>query len=489
MPTHQRVLASDPVLSLDAYRDGGGGRALDAARRVEREAIIDEIEASGLRGRGGAGFPTGRKWRTVAANCTPTLASTVVVNGAEGEPGCFKDRSIMRVDPYRVVEGALVAARAIGADTVVFALKRTFERELERIRDAVAQAQAAGWSEGLTIDVFAGPSEYLYGEETGLLEALDGRYPFPRVAPPYRRGIDEVLATAGDVEANSSSAAKVQLAGPDGETLGPPTLVDNVETFANVAGVIVEGAEWFRSVGTDDSPGTIVCTVSGRAPRHGVAEFAMGTPLREVLEVVGGVDIAQVHAVMTGVSNALLRPEDLDLPLSYEHFAAAGSGLGTAGFIVFDASSDLAAVGAGVARFLAVESCGQCTPCKQDGRVISDELATLVGRRPHAVEVTNISARLVTVADGARCNLASQHQSVIGSILDRFPEVVNGHLEHKAKATEPELIAPIVDIVDGRVLLDQHQADKQPDWTFDAIDSGRSPADRLDDHRAPHEAL
>jgi NADH-quinone oxidoreductase subunit F len=192
---------------------------------------------------------------------------------------------------------------------------------------------------------------------------------------------------------------------------------------------------------------------------------------------------------MTGVSSALLRPQDLDLALSYEAFAAAGTGLGTAGFIVFDATADLVAVAAGVSRFLAVESCGQCTPCKQDGRVIADELATLVGTRPHTIDLTTVRTRLETVADGARCNLASQQQDVVGSVLDRFPDAVNAHLEHTARATDVALIAPIVDIVDGVAILDAHQAAKQPDWTFDATDSGRSPADRLDDHRAPHESL
>jgi NADH-quinone oxidoreductase subunit F len=489
MPSASRVLPLAPVPSLAAYLDAGGGRALVASRRVDPATLIDVVDAAGLRGRGGAGFPTGRKWRTVAANCTPTRAATVVVNGAEGEPGCFKDRTIMRVDPYRILEGALVAARAVGADTVVFALKRIFEPELERIRSAVAEAENAGWFDGLAVDVFAGPSEYLYGEETGLLEAIDGRYPFPRVAPPYRRGVDEVLATAGEVEANSSSAAQVLLAGPDNEAQGPPTLVDNAETLANVAGIIADGADWFRSIGTDASPGTIVCTVSGAAPRHGVAEFAMGTPLREVLETVGRVDTANVLAVMVGVSSPLLRPEDLDLPLAYEAFAEAGTGLGTAGFIVLDATVDLAAVAAGVARFLAVESCGQCTPCKQDGRVIADELATLVGTRPHEIDLTTVRKRLDTVADGARCNLASQQQAVVGSVLARFPDAVGAHLEHTTEPATVVSIAPIVDIVDGVAVLDEHQARKQPDWTFDAFDSGRSPADRLDDHRAPHESL
>ena len=293
MPLVTRVLPTEPVDSLDAYRRGGGGRAIDAALQVPPATLIGEIEASGLRGRGGAGFPTGRKWRTVAANCTPTQAATVVVNGAEGEPGCFKDRSIMRTDPYRVVEGALVAARAVGADTVVFALKRTFAPELARIRDAVAEAEAAGWTDGPHGATSSrDPSEYLYGEETGLLEAIDGRYPFPRVAPPYRRGVDEVLATPsacrGRQRLGGAGAARgARRRGRRGRRRSSTTSRRS-PTSPRSSSRAPSGSA--RSAPTG-SPGTIVCTVSGAAPRHGVGEFAMGTPLREVLETVGGVDV------------------------------------------------------------------------------------------------------------------------------------------------------------------------------------------------------
>jgi NADH:ubiquinone oxidoreductase subunit F (NADH-binding) len=479
MPAAPRVLPAEPVPDLGSYLAAGGGRAIDAARRVPPAVLVDEVDAAGLRGRGGGGFPTGRKWRTIAENQQGTVPATVVVNGAEGEPGSFKDRALMRADPFRVLEGAILAARAVGADTVVLALKRTFTDELVRLRDAVEQAAHAGWCDGLALDVFPGPPAYLFGEETGLLEALDGRPPFPRVTPPYRRGFDEVAdPEAGD----SSSAAQVELAGPTDETIGPPSLVDNVETLANVPGIVAEGAAWYREVGTRTSPGTVVCTVSGDAPEHGVAEFPMGTRLRDVLARVGRVDPDRVRAVMIGVSNALLGPADLDVALTYEDLAAAGSGLGTAGFIVVDEATDLAAVVAGAARFLAVESCGQCTPCKQDGREIAEHLAALLDDDPGTDgDATIVADRLRTVADGARCNLASQQQSVVGSLLARFP----GELEpgRAGAPTEPFLVAGIRDLVDGRFVLDEHEQFKQPDWTFGSRDSGQAPADRLVDRR------
>jgi NADH-quinone oxidoreductase subunit F len=164
-----RVLHPRPTRSFEEYRRKGGGLGLAAALRVDPLSIIEELDASGLRGRGGAGFPTGRKWRTVRENRSSTEPSTVVVNGAEGEPGTFKDRTILSNDPYQVLEGALIAARATDADQVIFALKRSSQDQMVRVRRAIEEARAAGWAEGIEVLVFAGPSEYLYGEETALL--------------------------------------------------------------------------------------------------------------------------------------------------------------------------------------------------------------------------------------------------------------------------------------------------------------------------------
>jgi NADH:ubiquinone oxidoreductase subunit F (NADH-binding) len=357
----QRVLPQAPIPDLRRYEDEGGGLGLGAAAQMTSAELISLVEASGLRGRGGAGFPTGRKWRTVAAMASPVLSTTVVVNGAEGEPGTFKDRAILRAAPHRVVEGALIAARAVGANSAVIAVKESFTTERQRLEAAAAEMERAGWFGDLTVSVFAGPDEYLYGEETGLLEAVAGRPPFPRIAPPWRRGAVEVVATDDDVDSESGLAAPVEMAGT---TDAPPALVNNVETLANVPGIVANGADWFRSLGTPESPGTVVCTVSGATVRAGVGEVALGTPLREVIMAVGGglADGRSVGAILLGVSGAVLHADQLDVELSYEAMAAAGSGLGSAGFIVLDDTVDLTTVAAGVARFLAIESCGQCTP-------------------------------------------------------------------------------------------------------------------------------
>src|SRR4051812_26968549 len=277
-----RVLDAEPVPSLAAYLDAGGGAGLEAAARLGPAATIDEIAASGLRGRGGAGFPTSRKWQAVAANASPDIPATVVVNAAEGEPGSFKDRALLRRNPFRVLEGALIAAGAVGADRVVFALKATFAQEVARVEQAAAQAREQGWLQRVHVGIVAGPSEYLYGEETALLEVVDGRPPFPRIAPPYRHGVDEIGDAAGE------GAADLELSAPEDDIEAPPTLVNNTETMANVPGVLAHGADWFREIGTDDSPGTIVCTITGSTRRSGVGEYALGTPLATVIDEIGG---------------------------------------------------------------------------------------------------------------------------------------------------------------------------------------------------------
>jgi len=468
------VLPTEPLTSLDDYRSTGGGCGLEIARKLGPTAIVDEVEASGLRGRGGAGFPTGTKWRTVAGFASAESPTPVIVNGAEGEPGTFKDRAIMRANPHAVIEGALIAAIAVGADRAIIALKDSFTIERQRLERALAEVTAAGWCEGIAVAVATGPGEYLFGEETGLLEVLDGRPPFPRLAPPFRHGVDE----SGPLPEEPAGTRMAQ-PGPGG---APPALVNNVETIANVPQVLAHGADWFRELGTPESPGTIVCTISGATRRHGVAEVELGTPLADVIERVGGGADSGRHfvAAMSGVANPLLPADKFETPLTYEDMARAGSGLGAAGFIVFDDATDLAAVAAGVSRFLAVESCGQCTPCKQDGLALAGLLARVAAGVGNDYDLAGIADRTSTVADEARCFLAHQHQRVIDSILRLFPDALRRHVDQATAAAIPVPIVPILDLAaDGRFELDLSQLTKQPDWSFDADDSGKSPVERL----------
>ncbi|MDQ1376197.1 MAG: NADH-quinone oxidoreductase subunit [Acidimicrobiaceae bacterium] len=454
-----RVLYTRPIISLDDHVARGGGKGIRTAERIGSAAVIDRVLASGLRGRGGAGFPTGRKWQTVAENLSPSAPTTVIVNAAEGEPGTFKDRTILRRNPYLPLEGALIAARAVGADYVIFAMKRAFEGEIDRMRAAIEDVSDAGWAEGITLKVFEGPDEYLYGEESALLETIDGRWPFPRVVPTFRRGL--------------RGAAMVDT--PDDS----PALVNNTETLANVARIVARGPAWFRTVGTPQSPGTMVCTVTGSTRRHGVGEVRMGTPLGEVITAIGGGPRRgrQIKAVLSGVANRVISGTMLDTPVSYEGMSAIGSGLGSGAFIVLDDTVDMAAVAAGVARFLAVESCGQCSPCKLDGMTLSNRLASVSRSDAHDYDIAEIQKRIGTVADRSRCFLATQQQVVLESILEQFPEEFDSHVSGVTEATEPALISELLDIRDGKAILDVRHLGKQPDWSYHTLDSGSVPVE------------
>ena len=469
-----RILDLAPVRTLPEHRSNGGFDALEAARGTEPGVLIELVTEAGLRGRGGAGFPTGVKWETVRTNAVGSeIAPVVVVNAAEGEPGTFGDRTLIRRNPFRVLEGALIGAHAVGAASIIVVTKESFTTELGRLEAARDELVAAGLAGEVDIEIVRGPNHYLLGEETGLLEAAAGRPPFPRIAPPYRHGATEV----GDP---SGGASRVELAG-DGGT-APPTLVNNVETFAHVPGIVRHGAEWFRRQGTADSPGTSVFTVSGDVKHAGVGEFSLGTPVGEIVQALGGgPSSGRIGFVLSGVANGVLAAEALDTPASYEAMDAIGSGLGTGGFMVFSTETDPVAVAHGVSRFLAIESCGQCTPCKQDGLAVAEQLDLL--RRGEADDDAlerTIVPLLARVPEGARCDLGRQHERVVTSILSRFTDLSVAHAVDDV-AADPVLIAPLVDIDDeGVAHLDEDHRTKQPDWDHGDTWDGQSPADRYD---------
>lgn len=481
MRTARRVLWPKTIDTLDEYVARRGGAGLQAATERSPEELIAELEASGLRGRGGAGFPTGRKWRTMVENRSTLEPTTVVVNSAEGEPGTFKDRSILRRCPYHVIEGALIAARAVDADHVVFGMKHSFRREVDRVRSALEEVIDAGWAEGVTFEIFEGPDEYLYGEETALLEAIDGRWPFPRLAPPFRRGVERKTRRWEGAAARTGVSSRVELAGPQEQLTAPPALVDNVETLANVPRIMARGAGWFRTLGTEQSPGTITVTVTGATRRHGVAEVMMGTTLRKAIQMIGGGARRghRIKAVLPGVSNGIIPAELLDTPLSYEHLNAIGSGLGSGGFIVLDDTVDMPALAAGVSRFLAVESCGQCTPCKLGGLKLADQLRSVSLSEATPRRLEEAATQVSTVADRARCYLAHQQQAVLQSIMQRYAHEFEAHAAGTTGPVEPYLVAELVDIEDGVARLDERFLEKQPDWSFDASSTGKNPADRF----------
>jgi NADH-quinone oxidoreductase subunit F len=437
------LLPPSPIERLDDYLAAGGGSGLERALEIGDIATIEEITASGLRGRGGAGFPVGRKWRSVRDGGAGTRF--VVANGAEGEPATFKDRTLIRLDPYRIVEGAAIAAVAVGAGTVYLATKRSYVREVEALTRAAVELTASGLLQELSVNIVQGPDDYLYGEEKALLEVIEGRDPLPRLLPPYELGLYATDLAIGWEAGNRPVSGRAE---------ANPTVVSNVESLASAAHIMAKGTEWFRSMGTSGSPGTVIATVVGDVARPGVHEVEMGTPFSSVLELCGGpLPGRRFKAAFSGVSNAVLRANAFGTPLTYEDFAARGSGLGAAGFVVYDDSVNMTMVALELSRFLSVESCGQCPPCKQGSLAITAMLASICNREANDQILGELATRLRSVTDANRCFLGSEEQVVVSSILREFPEDVAVFLEGQPASTRDVQVPLIKDILrDGTVV-------------------------------------
>ncbi len=452
------VLPDEPVTSLEAYRARGGGAGLARAHELGPGATVQEVTLSGLRGRGGAGFPTGRKWSGVRAEPPESGDRYLVCNGAEGEPGTFKDRPILRRNAYQVVEGVAIAAFAIGASAAYIGVKEIFRPEREALDRAIREMQAAGMAGDVPIHVVTGPDLYLFGEEKGLLHAIEGDAPLPRLFPPYIHGL---FATP---QMGWSARPGVV----DGDTPhANPTVVNNVETLATVPLILARGPEWHRSLGTEQSPGVTVCAVVGDVVAPSYAEVELGTPLGTLIDEIGG-GVApgrSVKAVFPGVANAVVTARHLDVPLSYEGFQAIGSGMGSAGFIVYDDTADMVTVARLFSRFLYVESCNQCPACKLGCGAVTDLLEQIETGVGGEREVEEIGARLLRVTDGNRCYLPEEEQALISSILREFPADFAARMEGRLPLPRAYPFPKIVEL-DGGVVYDESQERKQPDWTY-----------------------
>jgi len=456
------LLPEQPVTSVAEWQGMGGGQALDIARRLGPEHTIEELGTAGLRGRGGAGFPTARKWAGVRSSAGTHRYA--VCNAAEGEPSSYKDRALLRANPYQVIEGLAVAALTIGAREAYIGIKRSFRTEMESLVRALEEMEAAGLAGDVPINVVGGPDEYLFGEEKALLEVIEGKPPLPRLLPPYEHGL---FATGSQMGWESVPRQPGHGAALD---VSNPTLVNNVETLANVFHILVRGAEWFRGMGTAESPGHAVATVVGDVVRPGVAEIDLGMRLSDLIDDVGGGARPgrRIKAVFSGISNPVVTAENLQTRLTYEDMAAIGSGLGAVGFAVYDDTACMVEVAFQYSRFLWIESCGQCPPCKLGTQEITHRLNEIEACRGSEEDVAVIGARLANVTDGARCYLPVEEQHVVGSILRAFPEEFATHLEGNCPNPRTDLVAPkIVDLAGGRVTYDERHRRKRPDWTYE----------------------
>lgn len=435
------LLPPSPVTTLDEYLASEiGGLGLARAQDLGPLETIDVVDRSGLRGRGGAGFPTGRKWRSIAA--ADADRRFIVCNAAEGEPATFKDRALIRANPYQLLEGILIAAFALGGESVYIGLKASFGVELERVTRAAAEMQAAGICGDCEINVVAGPPDYLYGEETALLEVIEGRDPLPRLFPPYQHGLFATDIVTGWQGGSTPAAGD--------ERAAHPTLVNNVETLSNVPHILARGPEWFRSRGTPESPGTVVCTIAGDVVAPDVGEIELGTPLGDAIDAVGsGVASGRtVKAVIPGVAAPVVT--DLSVPVSYEGFERIGSAMGAAGYQVFDDTACMIGAALATSRFLAAESCGQCPPCKLGSTEITRHLERIESGRGDGSDIDGLRVWLARVTDGNRCYLPVQERLVVGSVLAAFPDELDAHLElGHCPRPRPIVLPRLVDLSGG----------------------------------------
>jgi len=403
-----------------AYLEHKGSCAVTTARSLDPATIVQIVKDSGLRGRGGAGFPAGKKWQSIQTSDCPTR--TVVVNAAEGEPGTYKDRFIMLKNPYAMLEGMLIAAHTIGAEQCYIATKDSFTRELERLEEALTEIEETGLCNGLEITIVKGPDDYLYGEEKALLNVIEGGSPMPREAhyPPYIKGL---FATPQSLN---------------------PALVSNVETFARVPDLIRVGPMSFCDIGTEDTTGPIIVTLSGDVAKPGMYEIEPGVTLQHVLYTLGGGPANKsFKAVLSGVASGIITPDLFDTPVDFASLQAIGSGLGSAGFIAYDDTRSMVRVAQMAARFLYVESCNQCSACKFG-----------LGNASRAIDaaVTSPSGSLVSEAllgvrqapQGNRCYLPVQGSKLIPSIINNFPT----EFSKQAGAVVP--VPKIVDYQNGK---------------------------------------
>ncbi len=373
----------EDYLAVDGY--SGLTKALTEMSPTE---VIDQISKSGLRGRGGAGYPTGLKWSTVAkAKPQSDGKKYVICNADEGDPGAFMDRSVLESDPFRVLEGMTIAAYATGASHGYIYVRAEYPLAVKRLRTAIRQAEKNGYlgnnildtTFGFRIDIRLGAGAFVCGEETALIASIEGKRGTPRPRPPY----------------------------PAGHGLwGAPTLINNVETYANVSSIVRHGGEWFAKIGTEKSKGTKVFALAGRVKNTGLIEVPIGITLREVIyDIAGGIpDNKKFKAVQTGgPSGGCIPADQLDMQVDYETLAQAGSIMGSGGMIVADETSCMVDVAKFFMEFCMTESCGKCIPCRVGTAQMYDILCKITAGEATMIDLDNLKEAL---RDG------TEHQSL-----------------------------------------------------------------------------
>ena len=403
---------------LSSYQRSGGYEALKTALRMQPADVVTAVKDSGLRGRGGAGFPTGMKWSFIPQdNPKPKY---LVVNADESEPGTCKDIPLMLASPHTLVEGVIISAYAIRANTAFIYVRGEVLHVIRRLQQAVAEAKAAGFigadilGSGYDLDVIvhAGAGAYICGEETALLDSLEGRRGQPRLRPPFP-------AVAG--------------------LYGCPTVINNVESIASVPSIIANGPDWFASMGTEKSKGPTIYSLSGHVTRPGQYEAPMGITLRQLLELAGGVREGHTLKFWTpgGSSTPLLTEEHLDVPLDYEGVAGAGSLLGTKALQIFDDTTCVVRATLRWTEFYKHESCGKCTPCREGTWWLVQILERLEAGNGTEADLETLLDLCDNITGRSFCALADGATAPITSSLEHFKDEYVAHFTHGGCPFDP----------------------------------------------------
>ncbi|MCD6097626.1 NADH-quinone oxidoreductase subunit NuoF [bacterium] len=399
---------------IDDYIAHGGYDALKKVLFSAPEKVIDEIEKSGLRGRGGAGFPTGLKWRF----CKEAKGDVkyVVCNADEGDPGAFMDRSILEGDPHSVLEGMIIAGYAIGATKGFIYCRAEYPLAVKRLNIAISQAREKGLlgdnilngSFSFDITIVQGAGAFVCGEETALLASIEGRRGTPRPRPPFpaQKGL-----------------------------WGKPTLINNVETFANIRHIIVKGAEWFSSIGTEKSKGTKVFALAGKVKNTGLVEVPMGTTIRELIYGPGGgmkKKRVKLKGVQIGGPSGGCLPESLlDIPIDYESINQTGAIMGSGGMIVMDEKTCMVDIAKFFLNFTVAESCGKCLPCRIGLKRMLEVLEEITEGRGKEEHISFLQEMGNTVKATALCGLGNTAPNPVLTTLKYFPDEYEAHIRDK----------------------------------------------------------
>lgn len=400
--------------SLDEYLAVRGYEALaHVITNMQPEEIVNAITLSGLRGRGGAGFPTGLKWKMGAA--AKASQKYIICNADEGDPGAFMDRSTIEGDPHTIIEGMLIGARAIGATAGYIYIRAEYQLAIKRLQQALAAARKAkllgkdilGTNWDFDIELRLGAGAFVCGEESALIKSIEGERGMPSPRPPYptQKGL-----------------------------WGCPTVINNVETFANIPVIVLDGPEWFRSLGSEKSKGTKVFALAGKVNNNGLVEVPMGTTLREVVYDIGGGIAAgkEFKAVQTGgPAGGCLPASELDTPIDYDSLAEAGSIMGSGGMIVIDNDSCIVDVAKFFLEFTQSESCGKCTPCREGTKRMLEILQRICGGKGEPGDIDKLLRLADTIKKTSLCGLGQAAPNPVISTIKHFRDEYEAHINER----------------------------------------------------------